>query len=178
MRYVVGLALLLALASPVAIAKEGAARTLVICGADDCRTDRGEAWRQASTLATRSQRPPLRGGAFYDVAFLDERGVPTSAAWRYVPKLDATRAPRPGGPRWFRERPALVRELEKLAAGLAPRPASALGDAPGWPVAYQVPATESIDEEPGVAWQWLAFTGLVLLLIGAVARTRRRPRMV
>jgi hypothetical protein len=170
--------LLLILVPPVALAKEGP-RTLLVCGADACREDRGAAWRQASTIDMRSQRAPAHGGVFFDVAFLDERGVPTSpAALRYVPELRATRDVRPRGPAWFRARPALVRELDKLTRGLAPRPARALTDPPGWPVAYAVPNTGAPEEASRVAWGWLALAGLVVVLVAAAARSRRRPRAV
>jgi hypothetical protein len=170
--------LLLILAPPSALAKEGP-RTLLICGADACREDRAAAWRQASTIDMRSHRGPVHGGVFYEVAFLDERGVPTSpAALRYVPELRATRAPRAGGPAWFRARPALVRELDKLTRNLAPRPASALTDPPGWPVAYALPNTGAPDEASRVAWGWFAVASLVVVLVAAAARSRRRPRAV
>jgi hypothetical protein len=177
-RSLLGLVLLLILAPATALAKEGP-RTLLICGADACREDRGAAWRQASTIDMRSHRGPVHGGVFFEVAFLDGRGVPTSpAALRYVPELRATRAARAGGPAWFRARPALVRELDKLTKGLAPRSASALTDPPGWPVAYAVPNTEAPEEVSRVAWVWFAVAGLVVMLGAAAARSRRRPRAV
>jgi hypothetical protein len=88
-----------------------------LLGQTECREDRGEAWRQASTIQIdHQQRHPGRGGSFFDIAFLDESGRP-SIALRYVPSLRLTRQSRPQGPVWYRARAALVRELDLLTAG-------------------------------------------------------------
>jgi hypothetical protein len=173
---VVGFLVTLVAAGP-ALAKD-ASRALLVCGQSACREDRGEAWRQASTIQMRHHQDPRHGGPFYDVAVLDESGTP-GIALRYVPSLRLTRQRGAHGAVWYRARPALVRALGALTEGLTPRPASALDSPPGLPLAYrprsEVPAPVATGNMSAAL---LTAAGLVVLALAALVTLRsvRRGR--
>jgi hypothetical protein len=171
---IVGLLVALVVAQP-ALAK-GGARVLLVCGQTECREDRAEAWRQASAIQVDHQhRHPVRGGSFFDIAFLDDSGRP-SVALRYVPSLRLTRQGRSPGPVWYRAHAALVRELDVLTAGLAPRPASALEAPDGLPAAYHPPAVPQAAVSDRGASPVVLVAGAVLVLAVAALGQRRLAR--
>jgi hypothetical protein len=171
---VVGFLVTLVAAGP-APAKD-APRALLVCGQSACREDRGEAWRQASTIQMHHQRAPRHGGRFYDVAVLDGSGKP-GIALRYVPSLRLTRQSRAHGAVWYRARPALVQALGALTAGLTPRPASALDSPPGLPLAYRPRSEVPAPVAPGgMSAVVLAAAGLLVLALAALVALRRARR--